>query len=201
MKRLQDRRFHDPIAGGLGTCHPNGADQFDVARGAVPREIGDIRLDALRNGTKLLAETGEPIALRTPIEQALAELTFERRDAALHGRLVHAERLGGLNRAPLPRDGEKMAQVVPIEHGAFMRVCPPIWQTCISREVSGDGIISSASPRKKGAIACLSPHHPGAPLSSGRPDWSPVICCRRTPPWPKAWRTKDICSVRTRASI
>jgi hypothetical protein len=47
------------------------------------------------------------------------EALIELGDASLHGRVVHAEALGGSpDRAPA-RDGKKIANVIPVDHGAI----------------------------------------------------------------------------------
>jgi hypothetical protein len=41
------------------------------------------------------------------------------RDASQHGRMVHAEALGGSAHRASSRDGKKVANVIPVDHGAI----------------------------------------------------------------------------------
>src|SRR5262245_43130997 len=55
------------------------------------------------------------------------EVFLELGDASQHGRVVHTEALGGSPHRASARDGKKVANVIPVDHGAIRHrgVCLP----------------------------------------------------------------------------
>jgi hypothetical protein len=104
-------------------------------------EVRNRGLYAFGNGKKLLSEARQSIAVDTSVKQASAQLAFKHCDPALHSRLVHFQHLGSPNRAAMPRDGQEVAKVAPIEHDVIMHVCLRVWQICISPNQPGARMI------------------------------------------------------------
>jgi len=77
------------------------------------------RLHLVREFEDLLARDRQAIARRQLFKQLHPEAFLELRDASQHGRMVHAKALGGGPDRASARDGKKVADVIPIDHGAI----------------------------------------------------------------------------------
>ena len=126
MEAIDQRRFRHAVDDGFRARYPDHAGEF--ARGILdPKfEIADRGLDALGVRQQRLAKFGETIAGRMTHHQLPP-------DPTLHRRLAEPKRLPGRNGAVMPRDSEKISQIVPIEHWGIMHFCGRGPQCCGSR--------------------------------------------------------------------
>lgn len=71
------------------------------------------------------AEGVEHHAADGAFEEWCADAGFELFEPSAHGWLGDAEHAGGGGEAAVARDGEDEAEVVPVEHGSYIKVYPP----------------------------------------------------------------------------
>jgi hypothetical protein len=64
------------------------------------------------------------------LDEFAVDALLESGEAPLHRRLADAEGLRRRQRAAFARDGQEVAQVVPVEHGQPQHFCRAVEQTC-----------------------------------------------------------------------
>ena len=69
----------------------------------------------------LLARSRQAVTRRQLFEHLRPKAFLELCDASQHGRVVHTEALGGRPHRAAARDGKKIANAIPVDHGAFPR--------------------------------------------------------------------------------
>jgi hypothetical protein len=77
------------------------------------------RFHLTREPEDLLARSRQTVTRRQLFEHVDPEAFLELGDASQHGRVVHTEALGGSPHRASARDGKKVANVVPVDHGAI----------------------------------------------------------------------------------
>jgi hypothetical protein len=77
------------------------------------------RFHLARELEDLLARSRQAVARRQLFEHVHPEAFLELGDASQHGRVVHTEALGGSPHRASTRDGKKVANVIPVDHGAI----------------------------------------------------------------------------------
>ena len=77
------------------------------------------RFHLVRELEDFLARSRQAVARRQLFEHVHPEALLELRDASQHGRVIHTETLGGSPHRASARDGEKVANVIPVDHGAI----------------------------------------------------------------------------------
>jgi len=119
----------------LGTGHAHDAD------GGAPLGLHPLLErrhgvgDALRMRKHGLPEFGQLVAGRLALHQALAQAALQLRETPLHRGLIDAQRTRRRQHAAVLRHGEKVAEIVPVEHRRIMHSCGPSAQTCGCRSV------------------------------------------------------------------
>ena len=79
------------------------------------------RFHLVRELEDLLARSRQAVARWQLFEHVHPEAFLELGDASQHGRVIHPEALGGSPHRASARDGKKVANVIPVDHGAIRR--------------------------------------------------------------------------------
>src|SRR5207302_9092263 len=77
------------------------------------------RFHLVRELEDLLARSRQAVTRRQLFEHLDPEAFLELGDASQHGRVVHTEALGGSPHRASARDGKKVSNVIPVDHGAI----------------------------------------------------------------------------------
>lgn len=77
------------------------------------------RFHLVRELEDLFARSRQAVARRQLFEHLRPEAFLELCDASQHGRVIHTEALGGCPHRASARDGKKVANVIPVDHGAI----------------------------------------------------------------------------------
>src|SRR5439155_16511005 len=77
------------------------------------------RFHLVRELENLLARSRQAVARRQLFEHLDTEAFLKLGDASQHGRVVYTEALGGGPHRASARDGKKVTNVIPVDHGAI----------------------------------------------------------------------------------
>ena len=101
--------------------HPQKPAHALVATEDARLQLVRRRFHLVRELEDLLARSRQAVARRQLFEHLRPEAFLELSDASQHGRVVHPEAPGGSPHRASARDGKKVANVIPVDHGAFPR--------------------------------------------------------------------------------
>jgi NAD(P)-dependent dehydrogenase (short-subunit alcohol dehydrogenase family) len=99
--------------------HPQKPAHALVATEDARLQLVRRRFHLVRELEDLLARSRQAVARRQLFEHVRPEAFLELGDASQHGRVVHTEALGGSPHRASARDGKKVANVIPVDHGAI----------------------------------------------------------------------------------
>src|SRR5262249_36050843 len=94
----------------------NRSDMAGIARSEMSLETQCRGFNAFGVGTHLLTKLGKLVAGWTPAEETTSEISLKRREPPVYSGLAQAERLRRRQCASVARDGQEVANVVPIKH-------------------------------------------------------------------------------------
>ncbi len=116
MEPVQKPGSDDPRYGRLRAGEAHNSLQVELQR----PDFLFKRLDGRFNGKHMidqrLAQFGQAIAAGLALHQRQANGFLQFQQTAMDCRLVHAERLRGGQGASLPRYGNQVTQIIPVEH-------------------------------------------------------------------------------------
>lgn len=100
----------------LGGAHPHGAGDALIAADQLAFEGVGFFLHALGVPEEVQARRGHHVAVGGAVKEPRADLGFERGEPAAHGGGVDPQRRRGPCERVRAMDGQKVSQIVPIEH-------------------------------------------------------------------------------------
>src|SRR5688572_29733742 len=116
VEAFEQSRLCKPSDDRLGAGEPHDPELAALDGGALLIERLHGMLDALGVRKHLQAELGQAVAAGMTLHQLAADLLFQFDESALHRGLARFQSLRGSQSAAVPRDGEEVAEVIPVEH-------------------------------------------------------------------------------------
>src|SRR5207237_6691908 len=124
----------------------------------------------------LLARSRQAVTRRQLFEHLDPEAFLKLGNTSQHGRVVHTEALGGSPHRASARDGKKVSNVIPVDHGAIphraVRLPKPVSNTSNSSTGGHHSLCRQARPYSGTADT----DHRGWRQSSSRIAFAPPMC-------------------------
>ena len=167
-REIGEVRHQQVCREGRCQCHPQKPAHALVATQDARLQFKRRRFHLLREFEDLLARSRQAVARRQLFEHERPKTFLELGDASQHGRVVHTKALGGSPHRASARDGKKVANVIPVDHGAIqhraVRLPKPVSNGSYSSIGSHHSLPTSAGPIPTGS------HRSSRPASIVEPD-------------------------------
>ncbi len=104
----------------------------------------------MKSSAAFFPKPRKAIAGRLSCHQLVPELALQFVKPPMHGGLAKTKRLSGRDRAVVTSHGQKIFEVIPVEHLRIMQFCGPFLQCCGSRFRPPPCSFCAAMPRSGG---------------------------------------------------
>jgi hypothetical protein len=135
-REIGEVRHQQVCREGRCQCHPQKSAHALVATQDARLQFKRRRFHLLRQLEDLLARSRQAVARRQLFKHERPEAFLKLGDASQHGRVVHTKALGGSPHGASARDGKKVANVIPVDHGAIqhhvVRLLDPVSYLCMA---------------------------------------------------------------------
>src|ERR1700692_3159881 len=118
-REIGEVRHEQVCREGRCQCHAQKPARALVATKDARLQLVRRRFHLLRELEDLLARSRQAVARRQLFEHERPEAFLKLGDASQYGRVVHTKALGGSPHRASARDGKKVANVIPVDHGAI----------------------------------------------------------------------------------